>query len=215
MFLCISATVVSVCPRSPCVLLTLSLFIPSLHLPSVLWSSGRWWAMLEFWTVLRICCSCSLVRHITLSFGPVFPLDSVSFPLPCVASFWSCPIFPLDLRVPSVVLCLCLSDFPFSTPTHRGREDKHAFQQRVKSKANKWEGVCDLPWLQLWHCPLCYCHLSWMLSEWCSSPQCWQYWRWKKQLLLQPCSCPVSASLPGDGLGAPLAPPPHRRAVWN
>lgn len=127
----------------------------------------------------------------------------------CIFLRLSCfPITPEGTTSSAVFmsLWLCLQH------AHTQRKTRYTCIQKVevKSKANKMDGACYLPLLQLWHCPLCYFHLFWRLSEWCSSPQCWRYWQ-----LLQPCSCCLCASLSGDGLEAPLALPPHRRAVWD
>ena len=103
-------------------------FTPSLPF-WVLWSCGGSWPLLVVWTVLRICCSCSLVRHTTLSFCPVSPLVSVSFTFPPVRVpvFWGCPVLPLALRELTAVLCFCLSNFTFSPERRQKRGRKNAF----------------------------------------------------------------------------------------
>lgn len=90
-------------------------------LPWVLSSSGGCCMLLEVWTVLRMCCSCSLVRHTMLSFSAASLLAAGSlnpaFPAPRVLVFPTCPVFSPALRGPRVILCFCLSDFTFSRKT--------------------------------------------------------------------------------------------------
>lgn len=90
-------------------------------LPWVLSSSGGCCILLEVWTVLRMCCSCSLVRHTMLSFSAASLLAAGSlnpaFPAPRVLVFPACPVFSPALRGPRVILCFCLSDFTFSRKT--------------------------------------------------------------------------------------------------
>lgn len=95
------------------------LIFQSVFLPWVLRSAGGSWPLAVVSTLLKIFCSCSLVREFTLSFASAsLPAPFSCRPIfPPVPLFCGPPVFSLALREP--IAEMCLSDLTFGINTKR------------------------------------------------------------------------------------------------